>query len=441
MIELFTLKGPFPTELFSTAAVLFLFNNVFRIYVAYRFIGIFFDRSGINKTRELLAYLGYFLINSFMYLAFNILFLTMLTNILSIFAITFLYKSRISTKILVTLLIYATALCVETLVYVFLLALDFEGDMANLVLIIGSLILLLVIMLIERAKATSLDREIKSKSWVALMFIPFASVFVSLVLGLPLNSFNWVVVALLFLLTINFIAFYLYDALGRYYVEENEKQLLVQQNEAYSRQFDLIQQSQQSIRMLRHDMKNHVMALSSLIAMGDRQELFEYMKKINANIETETIHVDTGNHNVDSILNYKIEEAIRAGAQVKVEIHIPDKLNIQAFDLNVIIGNLMDNAIEGSREVEDKRITFEMAMDRSMLFIKVQNHFNGHLNKKKGEFVSTKGNEKLRGIGLRSVQSAVANYDGTMDVETKNGLFNVTILLYNKTNSNVLLDL
>ena len=109
--------------------------------------------------------------------------------------------------------------------------------------------------------------------------------------------------------------------------------------------------------MIRHDMKNHMMTLSSLMAIGDRQELFEYMKKINANIETETVHVDTGNHYVDSILNYKIEEAIRAGAQVKVEIHIPDKLNIQAFDLNVIIGNLMDNAIEGSKEVEDKRIT------------------------------------------------------------------------------------
>lgn len=441
MIELFTLHGPFPTELFSTAAVLFILNNLFRIYVAYRFIGIFFDRSGINRTREIMAYLGYFVINSFMYLAFNILFVTMLTNILSIFAITFLYKSRVSTKALVTLLIYAPALCVESLVFVFLLALDFEGDMANLVLIIGSLTLLLVVMMIERAKATSLDREIKSRSWVALMYIPVASVFISLVLGLPLTSFNWVVVALLCLLVINFIAFYLYDALGRYYVEENEKQLLVQQNEAYSRQFELIQQSQQSIRMIRHDMKNHMMTLSSLMAIGDRQELFEYMKKINANIETETIHVETGNHYVDSILNYKIEEAVRAGAQVKVEIHIPDKLNIQAFDLNVIIGNLMDNAIEASREVEDKRITFDMALDRSMLFIKVQNHFDGRLNKKNGEFISTKGKEKLRGIGLRSVQSAVATYNGTMDVETKEGRFNVTILLYNQTNSNGLENL
>jgi two-component system, LytTR family, sensor histidine kinase AgrC len=441
MIDLFTLHGPFPTELFSTAGALFLINNLFRIYVAYRFVGVFFDRSSVNRLKEALAYLGYFALNSFMYLAFNILFLTMLTNILSIFAITFLYKSRVSTKALATLLIYAPALCVESLVFVFLLALDFEGDMANLVLILGSLMLLLVVMMIERAKAASLGREIKSKSWAVLMFIPVASVFISLILGLPLSSFNWVVVALLFLLSINFIAFYLYDALGRYYVEENEKQLLVQQNEAYQRQFDLIQQSQQNIRTIRHDMKNHMMTLSSLIAIGDRQELFDYMKKINANIESETTHVNTGNHYVDSILNYKIEEAIRAGAQVHVEIHIPDKLNIQAFDLNVIIGNLMDNAIEGSREVADKKITFEMVLDRSMLFIKVQNHFSGLLNKKKGEFITTKGSQKLRGIGLRSVQSAVAIYDGTMDVETENGIFTVTILLYNQSNSNALLNM
>ncbi len=437
MFDLFTLHGPFSTELLSPAGTLFILNNLFRIYVAYRFVGIFFDRSGVSKTREMVAFFLYFLINSTTYLAFNILIVTMLTNIFSIFVITFLYKSRLSTKVLATLLIYAPALCVEILVYIFLLSLDFDGDMANLVLIIGSLILLLVVMLLERAKATSLDREIKSKSWLPLMFIPVASVFISLVLGMPLTSFNWVVVALLFLLSINFIAFYLYDALGRYYVEENEKQLLIQQNEAYSRQFELIQQSQQSIRMIRHDMKNHMMTMNSLVAIGDRQELFEYMKKINANIETETVHVDTGNHYVDSILNYKIEEAIRSGAQVKVEIHIPDKLNIQAFDLNVIIGNLFDNAIEGCKEVEDKRIRFDMVLDRSMLFIKVQNHYDGPLNRQKGEFLSTKGNEKLRGIGLRSVQSAVSIYDGTMDVETKNGVFDVTILLYNQANSNV----
>jgi sensor histidine kinase YesM len=441
MFDLFTVHGPFPTELVSTAGALFVINNVFRIYVAYRFVGVFFDRSTVNRRNELLAFFVYFLLNTSMYLLFNILFLTMLTNILSIFAITFLYKSRVSTKALTTLLIYAPALCVEVLVYVFLLSLEFEGDMANLVLILGSLILLMVVMIIERVKASRLDREIKSKNWIALMFIPVASVFISLVLGLPLDDFNWVVVALLFLLFINFIAFYLYDALSRYYVAQTEKQLLVQQNEAYSRQFELIQQSQQNIRMVRHDMKNHMMTLSSLMAIGDRQELFEYMKKINANIESETSHVDTGNHYVDSILNYKIEEAIRAGVEVKVEIHIPDKLNIQAFDLNVIIGNLMDNAIEGSREVDNKKITFEMVLDRSMLFIKVQNHFDGHLNKKKGEFLSTKGNEKLRGIGLRSVQSAVALYDGTMDIEAKDRLFTVTILLYNQTNSNALLGL
>lgn len=441
MIELFTLHGPFRTEFFSTAAVLFLINNLFRIYVAYRFVGVFFDRTGVNRTREILAYLGYFFLNSFMYLAFNILFLTMLTNILSIFAITFLYKSRISTKALSTLLIYAPALCVEAMVYVLLLAVGFDGDMPNLVLIIGSLILLLIVMMIERIKATSLGREIKSRSWAVLMFIPVASVYISLIIGLPQSSYNWSVVALLFLLSINFIAFYLYDALGRYYVGENEKQLLIQQNQAYSRQFELIQQSQQSIRTIRHDMKNHMMTLSSLMAIGDRQELYDYMKKINANIESETVHVDTGNHYVDSILNYKIEEAIRAGVQVNLEIHIPDKLNIAAFDLNVIIGNLMDNAIEGSRDIKDKKITFDMALDRSMLFIKVQNHFSGLLNRKKGEYLTTKGNEKLRGIGLRSVQSAVANYDGTMDVEAKEGLFTVTILLYNQTNSNALLNL
>lgn len=417
----------------SESTQFFLINNLFRMYVIYRFIGVFVDRREINKKYEMMAFAAYFLVHTFVYMEFNILVLTMATNLVAMFAIMFLYKNSIPTKVLITLLIYATGLCVEIMVFAFLQALHFDGDIANMDLMIGSLMILLIILIIERAKSSGMDREIKSKNWVALMFIPIASVFISVVLGVPLTEFHWAATALLSLLIINFIAFYLYDALGRYYIEKNEKQLLVQQNEAYARQFELIQQSQENIRMLRHDMKNHMMTLNSLVALGDQTALVEYMKKINANIVMEAAHVNTGNHHVDSILNYKIEEAIRSGAKVEIEVKIPDKLNIVAFDLNVIIGNLMDNAIESIKETADKTIHFEMALDRSMLFIKVRNQFAGHLKMKNGEFLSTKTNDKFRGVGLRSVLSAVGLYDGTMDIDTNDGFFTVNVLLYNQS--------
>ena len=350
----------------SASTELFLINNLFRMYVIYRFIGVFVDRRETNKKYEIMAFAAYFLVHTFVYIEFNILVLTMAINMVAMFAIMFLYKTRISTKILTTLLIYATGLCVEIMVFAFLQAFHFNGDMANMDLMLGSLVILLIILIIERAKSSGMDREIKSKIWIALMLIPAASVFISLVLGVPLTAFHWAAAALFSLLVINFITFYLYDALGRYYVEENEKQLLVQQNEAYARQFELIQQSQENIRILRHDMKNHMMTLNSLVALKDYKALEEYMKKMNTNIGMEAAHANTGNHYVDSILNYKIEEAIRAGAKVQLEVNIPDKLNIMAFDLNVIIGNLMDNAIESIKETPDKRIYFEMALDRSM---------------------------------------------------------------------------
>ena len=422
-------------ELFSPQGIMFVISDLFRIYVVYRFIGIFVDRREVNRKLEILVYLGYFLVHAFVFMAFNIMPLTMVTNVIVMFAIMFLYKNRLSTKVLTTLLIYATGLCVEGMVFVCLQAVGFDGDMTNMVLFVGSLVILLIVLIIERARSKGMDREIKSKNWVALLYIPIASVFISLVLSVPLTQFKWVAAAMFFLLTINFISFYLYDALGKYYVEESEKQLLVQQNEAYTRQFELIQQSQDSIRILRHDMKNHMMTLNSLVESGDQKGLVAYMKKINANIGTQTIHADTGNHYVDSILNYKIEEAIRAGAQVQMEVHIPDKLNIVAFDLNVIIGNLMDNAIEGIKETEDKTIYFEMALDRSMLFIKVKNHFLGSIKRRNGEFLSTKSNNRLRGIGLRSVQSAVGLYDGTMDIDVQDGVFTVNVLLYNQSHS------
>ena len=70
-----------------------------------------------------------------------------------------------------------------------------------------------------------------------------------------------------------------------------------------------------------------------------------------------------------------------------------------------------------------------------MLFIKVKNQFAGNLKKKNGEFLSTKDNDKLRGVGLRSVHSAVGLYDGTMDIDTEDGFFTVNVLLYNQSNT------
>jgi sensor histidine kinase YesM len=343
------------------------------------------------------------------------------------------------------LLIYATGTCIEIMIYALLMAIGLGNGpediiTINIALIIGSLLILVVVLVLERFQANRADQEIRSKNWAVLMLIPGASVFISVVLGVPLTSFHWTAVALLCLLLINFISFYLYDALGKYYVEQSEKQLLVQQNEAFARQFELIQQSQENLRMLRHDMKNHVMTINTLLLKGNREELQEYLKKINANIESEILHVETGNPLVDSILNYKIEEAIRSGARVRIDAHIPERLNIDPFDLNVILGNLMDNAIEGIREARDKEIRMEIVLDRSMLFIKLQNPFNGILRKHQGELLSTKGSNRIRGIGLRSVQSALARYDGTLDVEAENGLFTATALLYNIKNTDPLLD-
>lgn len=425
---------------FSNDGVLFLLNNLFRIYVVYRFIRVFFDRPLVSRKLEIGAYLLYFSFHSMLYMAFDILVLTMAVNVVFMLGLTFLYRSRISTKIVVMLLIYATGLCVEILVYAFLLALKLDVDIRNTVLIIGSLIILIVVLILERIQENRADREIRSKNWLVLLLIPLASVFISLVLGIPLTDFKWVALALLCLLLINFISFYLYDALSKYYVEQSEKQLLVQQNDAFARQFELIQQSQENLRMLRHDMKNHVMTINTLLTRGSREELLEYLKKMNANIETERLHVDTGNPLVDSILNYKVEEAIRAGARVRIDAHIPDRLNMDPFDLNIILGNLLDNAIEGIRDSRDKEIRMEMVLDRSMLFVKLQNPFEGPLRKYQGEYLTTKGSSRLRGIGLRSVQSALARYDGTMDIEAGDGVFTITLLLYNQRDTDPLLD-
>lgn len=66
------------------------------------------------------------------------------------------------------------------------------------------------------------------------------------------------------------------------------------------------------------------------------------------------IYVDSGNNDIDSILNYFIQNAKNKNIEVLVNIKIGNEMKINFFNLNIILGNLMDNAIEGTLNAEKK---------------------------------------------------------------------------------------
>ncbi len=113
------------------------------------------------------------------------------------------------------------------------------------------------------------------------------------------------------------------------------------------------------------------------------------------------------------------------------EIMVPEVTNIPSFDMTVILGNLLDNAIRaaGSAE-ENKYIEIKAWYSKGRLFIKIENTYSGKIVTENNKFFTTKLDKENHGIGLENVRKALNKYDGNMNIEYKNNIFSVLILMY-----------
>ena len=420
------------SNLLTMDVLVYLASNVFRIYVIYRFAHIFFDT---NKRRtsasiEFLCFAAYFLVNSGTYLLFQNAILNIFTNVVPFFLITFIFNSKFSTKLLSTFILYPIQMVAEIIVYFPLVAISNGAPIDTLTSIISTLLFFVISLVAGRMSSKQDKAELISSRWLALLSIPIGSIIIAVVLFLEGNDSVWISLAGVFLLAINFTTFYLYETMIRFYLEESEKKLLIQQNQAYQRQFNLIEKNQDKVRALRHDLKNQLNSMRSLLKVGKPNEAMKYLDGMDTFIESGDNFVHTDNPHVDSILNYKIAEAKVGGITVETDILIPTAFRIDPFSLNVVIGNLMDNAIEASTMVENKHIRFVMRVDTSTLLIKVENTYAEAPVIRNGEYVTQKPNAEFHGFGIKSVQAILEKYNGKMEVAIKDNHFDVIIFMY-----------
>jgi len=184
------------------------------------------------------------------------------------------------------------------------------------------------------------------------------------------------------LLYINIMVFYLYDVVNKYYSNLLEIQLLEKQNSIYKNQIDIISDTQKEIKIMKHDMKNHMLSFVSMLKKEQTFKALDYVYNILDSINASGNFVDTGNTEIDSLLNYKILEAKKNQISVNTSIIIPDKLNIKSLDISAIIGNLIDNSIEAVKKCDDKKIDISIELERGILYITIKNPYKGKIKKK-----------------------------------------------------------
>jgi sensor histidine kinase YesM len=319
--------------------------------------------------------------------------------------------------------------------YIFIKAPTFI-DSKNIISIAADMLLFVLVLILERIlDRRNLHRERIQKiyvvHWLAILLIPVSSIIIVVTAFLSEYSPAATIINVSLLLGINVLVFYLYDVLMQYYGDKYEKDLLKRQINAYANQLEIIKTSENNIKMLRHDMKNHISTMRNMLLNDKKLELLNYIDRTYDHIDIKKEYARSGNSDVDSIINYKIAEAEKVGAVIDVAVNLPDKINIETFDLNVILGNLIDNAVEALKKSERKELKIEIELDRSVLYITVTNSYCGKIRLQDGKIMTTKKDTQNHGIGLSSIENVLKKYNGTIDVDYNSSTFEVNILLYN----------
>lgn len=198
-----------------------------------------------------------------------------------------------------------------------------------------------------------------------------------------------------------------------------------------SEQYNMITEKIEKTRKSRHDIHHHVNVVYQLAKENKIEQLIEYLEEYNKIDSTKEPMVYCNNSTVDAILNHYILLAKDNGIEVHLNVALPEELKIRDTDLCIVIGNLLENAIEASEKEENKRIKLRINRSNEYICMLVSNLYNGEIKKGHSGYYSRKREFKDTGIGLSSVSAVVEKYDGRMEVDHTNGEFNVFIMMAN----------
>ena len=304
--------------------------------------------------------------------------------------------------------------------------------------LISKLIFFIVVFLVSRlfGKKTKFH-EITKHFSLRLYIVPFISLFMmlivimvwtndfSIIANLPTTLFIPIITILTILLNI-LVYWDEYNRIKR----ASEKQSLIlrlQHETDMCNYYQKLLQETEYRSALIHDIKNHLQSIQSLVEMGDTNSTREYINNLLESPALSQFSKRSDNDLLNALLSRYEEECNKLKISFDTDIRSKTISFLSNEDITTLFGNMMDNAIEAAKETSNPFIDLiiESRLEDAFTLIKLRNSYNGQPLKydSSGMIVTSKGDNKNHGFGLKSIQSVINKYDGDMhyieDEDTK----------------------
>lgn len=206
--------------------------------------------------------------------------------------------------------------------------------------------------------------------------------------------------------------------------ENSTRQLLEIQQLRYQKEnMNDIKLMNEEIRKIKHDMKHKLDFIKECIKNDNKAEIYSLLDNTYNELNNFNVVQWSDNETLNYILQSKNKYATQKQVRLSCEIVFYKQNIIENEDLIVLLGNLLDNAIENS--LKGKSVTLFMNIDRNYLHIKVSNEVLNQIDISK----TSKPDKHNHGFGLKSIKSIVEKYNGDIKQYYNNNQFITDILL------------
>ncbi len=408
-------------------------TNLFRIYLVYRFAAAFSGKTIRERYKAVLVSICFFAVNTTLFWGFHLAWINIVCNLTGIGVIVRLYTKSFKTNVFVTSIIYLINMGCDVAGTLLFISYH-DGQRHSQIYAAVSVFLIFICELLTEKIVTN-QKNMEDAPDFPLIVVPLSSVAVIclLIYSGTCEEMGIAIVAI-GLLIVNFFMLYLYNLLLHSISQKYEAEILRQKVRVYANQLDTILQSEEKVKALKHDMKHHMNEIRLLANKSNMTEINNYIDQMDAFIDNPKEIIASGNIEIDSILNYMLQRAKEELETVRVKVMLPEDVT-HSFDINVLLGNLLENAIEAAGQTDKKYLSVYVVLSRGVMDIQIENSFlavkdvqiDGHRT-----FLTTKKEKERHGIGLNNVKKIVESYSGDMKVETRDDIFSVRLILYMK---------
>ena len=195
------------------------------------------------------------------------------------------------------------------------------------------------------------------------------------------------------------------------------------QQELMDQQYQEIKEVYLQMRGWRHDYHNHMQSMKAYLAQGKYPELSAYLNELEEDLNSVDTLIKSGNNMVDAILNAKL--SLPKSKDINLDVTVKPLASLPFSDVHicVILGNLMDNALEACEKVpvEQRFIRLYLDTKGKQLYLSIQNSAKELLDFEERSYISKKrGNH---GLGMKRVSLIIDKYNGYLNLQNEPGVF------------------